>query len=62
LLAEQWTGRSWRIQQTPRPAGATNIGLTAVSYPSLTACIAVESYKPRSLRQRTLAERWTGTS
>jgi hypothetical protein len=62
LLAERWTGNHWRIQQTPSPAGATNIGLAAVSCPSLAGCIAVGSYKPPGEHQRTLAERWTRTS
>jgi hypothetical protein len=59
LLAERWNGTSWWVQQTPSPAGATNIGLAAVSCPTLTACTTVGSYKPTGNRQRVLVERWT---
>lgn len=58
-LAERWDETRWAIQSTPNPVGGTDSGLSSVSCPSSTACVAVGySYKAGS--QVTLAERWNG--
>jgi hypothetical protein len=59
-LAERWNGVRWWIQQMPLPAGATNSGLTGVSCPSRTMCVAVGSYGTRSQSANMLLERWNG--
>jgi hypothetical protein len=40
-LAETWTGKSWSIDSTPNPAGATFSDLTGVSCVKTTDCISV---------------------
>jgi len=61
-LAERWNGTTWSIEKTPNPAGATASGLSGVSCTSATACTAVGSFTASTGTQRTLAERWNGTS
>ena len=61
-LAERWDGTAWRIQPTPNPAGTQGAGLSAVSCPSPSDCIAVGSYETAGFTPATLAERWDGTS
>jgi hypothetical protein len=66
-LAERWDGTSWTIQATPNPPVVDRL-LNAVSCASATACSAVGHYVnagpgcPPGGCQRTLAERWDGTS
>jgi hypothetical protein len=58
-LAEEWNGRTWRIQTTPEPTGARSATLLSVSCPSRTHCEAVGSYTDTS-RGGGLAEGWNG--
>jgi len=60
-LAEHWNGKTWAIRPTPTPAGARSSGLTAVSCPSASACIAVGGYTAASGMGVPLAEHWNGT-
>lgn len=61
-LAEQWAGGStWRARRTPSPGDAFN-GLSGVSCPSRTNCVAVGNFMNGSDRQLTLAEKWNGRS
>jgi hypothetical protein len=61
-LAETWNGTAWKVQATPKPAGATLMILDGVSCSSATACTAVGSYSDSSNTQVTLAEAWDGTA
>jgi hypothetical protein len=62
-LAERWNGKSWSIQPTPNPAeGSENPTLSSVSCATPTSCTAVGSFQNKAGRERTLAERWNGTS
>jgi hypothetical protein len=58
-LAESWNGRSWRVEATPVPAGATGSWLYGVSCTSATACTAVGAVAGGQGTQP-LAERWNG--
>jgi len=61
-LAEAWNGSTWHIQTTPNPAGPTSGGLSGVSCPSATACIAVGFYYDSTAHADfTLAEAWNGS-
>ena len=61
-LAERWNGTSWSIQATPNPTGAQSSQLSGISCTSPTACTAVGNYTDSTGTQRTLAERWNGTT
>ena len=63
-LAERWDGTTWAIQPTPTPSGAVGItSLSGVSCRSPTACTAVGYYAVGTDgANRTLAERWDGTT
>lgn len=63
-LAERRTGRRWRIQFVPSPAGATFSELLAVSCVSAKACTAGGAYAPPGSNKPlvTLAEAWKGSS
>jgi len=61
-LAERRTGGVWAVQSTPNPPGAATSALNAVSCPSGSACTAVGQFAVKSGAQRTLAERWNGSS
>jgi hypothetical protein len=63
-FAERWDGRSWSVEATPEPPGAFDTQLMGVSCTSPRACSAVGDYNLSSSGpfQRTLAERWNGTS
>jgi hypothetical protein len=61
-LAERWSGKSWTIRATPKPAGSTDPKLESVSCTSAVACTAVGFYVNRSSANQTLAERWNGKS
>jgi hypothetical protein len=61
-LVEHWNGTRWSIQPTPRPAGASAAGLSAVSCTLTTACSAVGDYTDSTGTRLTLAERWDGSS
>ena len=61
-LAEAWNGKSWSIQTTPTPAGATGGLLSSVSCTAADVCTAVGYYVNSSGDRVTLAEAWNGTS
>ena len=61
-LAERRSGGRWTVQSTPNPAGAATSALNGVSCPSGSACTAVGEFVAGSGAQRTLAERWSGSS
>jgi len=63
-FAERWDGSSWSLEASLEIAGAFDTQLMGVSCTSPSACSAVGDYNPSSSRplQRTLAERWNGTS
>jgi len=58
-LAEAWNGKTWTIEPTPNPNGATESSLTGVSCASATACTAV-GYDNSPGYDVTLAEAWNG--
>ena len=60
--AAAWGGRSWHIQATPSPAGASaDSSLAGVSCGSAHACTAVGSGTGATGNTTTLTERWDGT-
>jgi hypothetical protein len=61
-LAERRSGGVWAVQSTPNPAGAAASALNGVSCSSVSACTAVGQFTAGSGVQRTLAERWNGSS
>ena len=61
-LAERRNGGVWTAQSTPNPAGAASSVLFGVSCSSDSACTGVGQFVTRSGAQRTLAERWNGSS
>ena len=52
----------WSIQSTPPPAGPAISGVSGVSCPSATACVAVGFYVDGSATEVTLGEEWDGTA
>jgi hypothetical protein len=58
-MAERWNGTSWTRQDSPTPAGYSNVALSSVSCPASSVCIAVGAKGPTP---RTLAERWDGSA
>jgi hypothetical protein len=64
-LAERWNGTNWAIQTIPEPSGTTNTILNGIACSGTSACIAVGDYTNVSGSfepNKTLAERWNGTS
>jgi hypothetical protein len=61
-LAEQWNGTKWAVQSTPNPSGGHDVLLYGVSCSSATACTAAGNYVASDANERTLAERWNGTT
>jgi hypothetical protein len=55
-LAEAWNGTSWTLLTTPKPSGAVESELVAVSCNSATTCTAFGSYQNRSEIEVALAE------
>jgi hypothetical protein len=60
-LAEQWSGGTWALLRTPSPADTTE-GLSGISCPSASFCMAVGAYLGSGDTQQTLAEIWKGRS
>jgi hypothetical protein len=58
-LAEHWNGRTWAVQNTPNPPGATFSSLDGVSCASAGNCIAVGGSGGAS-PEAPLAEHWNG--
>jgi hypothetical protein len=61
-LAERWTGKAWKIQATPNPAGFNYGSLESVSCLSSKFCMAVGDEFISPDTYRTLAELWNGTT
>lgn len=59
-LAEVWNGSSWKIERPPKPSGQAGSGLSGISCPSATRCLAVGSSETNDIF-RTLAEVWNGS-
>jgi hypothetical protein len=60
-LAEHWNGKAWKIQVTPNPAGATDVGLEAISCTTAASCMAVGDLSTASSPSgTTAAEYWNG--
>jgi hypothetical protein len=53
--------RTWALNVTPNPTGATMTTFKGVSCPSFTACIGVGSYENSEGVEVTLGESWNGT-
>jgi len=60
-LAEIWTGGSWRIRATPRPAAAQSSLLIEVSCRTASSCVAVGSSTSKAKRTTAMAQAWNGT-
>jgi len=61
-LAEDWNGKSWSIQTTPQPAGATASEFRGVSCTPGIVCVAVGIYESSGGATLALAEAWNGKS
>jgi hypothetical protein len=62
-LAEVWNGKTWKVEATPNPTGATSSVLSGVSCPSSSDCVAVgNAYSSNTESIPTLAEVWNGKS
>jgi len=61
-LAEAWNGRTWAIQPTPNPPGATLSSLYNVACTTAIACTAVGFNINVSGPWTTLAEAWDGSA
>jgi hypothetical protein len=60
-MAERWNGRTWSLQQTANPAGATYSYLVGVSCTSIGSCVAVGNFGNRAGQNLILAEHWNGS-
>lgn len=60
-LAEAWNGRTWEVEATENPSGATFTSLEGVTCPKPSSCIAVGQYENAAGQYETLAEGWNGT-
>jgi subtilisin family serine protease len=61
-LAERWNGTEWTRVTAPNPEGATEATLEGISCTSSLSCAAVGNYKGSSGPNKTVAERWNGSS
>jgi subtilisin family serine protease len=61
-FAESWNGSEWTRVTAPNPEGATEATLEGISCSSSNACMAVGNYKGSSGPNKTLTERWSGSS
>jgi hypothetical protein len=64
-LILRWNGASWKTQTATTPSGSTGIGFSGVKCTSGSLCTAVGSaayVQAGVYYQKTLAERWNGTS
>lgn len=60
--AMRWNGSAWSAATVPNPSGATEASLQKVSCTSGSFCLAVGTYKESSGYNKTLAEKWNGSS
>lgn len=58
--AARWDGTRWTQQLTYTPGAAQSAGLTGVSCPSATSCVAVGDFSDPAGLQQPLTERWQG--
>jgi hypothetical protein len=61
-LVESWNGTKWSAKSSANPSDAHASVLKGVSCTASNACIAVGTSTDASFRDRTLAERWNGTT
>jgi hypothetical protein len=62
-VAEIWNGSEWSLTSPPNPAGAKGAKLTGVSCAEhSSSCMAVGSYYETAGNEKTLTERWNGSS
>ena len=61
-LIEKWSGSSWSIVSSPNTTGTLNNTLSGVSCVGSSFCMAVGYYHTDTNLERTLTERWSGTS
>lgn len=61
---QRWDGSKWQLTDTPEPKGATDMGLSGVSCPSASFCMAVGAYATDSDAQihQSVAEIWNGSA
>ena len=58
-LAEQWNGKAWRLERTPKPAGQSLTSLSGVSCPSAGACEAVGAGTAGAFAESWNGKKWT---
>ena len=58
VAAEDWTGSAWHRLSIGKPGGVSNVGLSAVSCPSATECVAV-GWGFKGDNEVPVAETWT---
>jgi hypothetical protein len=61
-VAERWNGSEWSLTSPPNPSGAKGAKLAGVSCGSASACMAVGDYYETTGNEKTLVERWNGSS
>ena len=61
-LVEHWNGSAWGVMTRPNPTGATTSYLVGVSCPSPNSCFAVGSYQTTGGAEKSLLERWDGST
>jgi hypothetical protein len=57
VLVDHWNGKTWRVEPTPKLAGAVNSGFIAISCLGTSTCMAVGAREPNMSLASTLAER-----
>ena len=59
----RWNGTTWTLTSFPKPAGAVDVSIDAISCPATTTCFAVghQSKESGSTSAHTLVERWNGS-
>jgi hypothetical protein len=57
-----WNGTKWTLQESLKPAGATESYLDGISCASSSVCVAVGSFRPSTGPLKPLAEIWNGTA
>jgi len=61
-VAQRWNGTEWSLMSAPNPSGAKGAKLASVSCTSSTSCMAAGDYYETTSNEKTLAERWNGSS
>jgi hypothetical protein len=60
--AMRWNGTSWSTSTMPTPSGAVETSPQKVSCPNSSFCFAVGSYREKTGPNKTLTEKWNGSS